>query len=556
MKRRPLLHVDRDALSPWLAVALGGAAIGLLGALIFRSLYVLWRIVEGGFSRSPVAAVTFPLLGLLASYLLVDTFAVNKSLGSATGIVLAEYHTRGASSLRDSLVRAFAGIATVGFGGAAGPEGPGILIGPGVMQHLANFLGIRTRRERLTLAGAAAGLAGVLKTPATAILYALEVPFTRGIEKEPFLEVVLAATTSYAVSVALTGPLPLISVRMQPVPSPAALVWSAILGLVVGAYSFGFSKLYDLAGRASSATRLRGGFALTVLLGGASVGFLGLLYRPSIGPGLDVAEDVALGALAAQSLALLLILRSFTVTATLNFGGVGGLLTPVATNGAILGALYAKLLGLEPVSFYAIVGAAAALAGTYKLLLAPAAMAVEISGVGFMIPALLASAVSYAVSLPATLFKFQLTGSAREEAFLRRIYSRLRGSQVLSRMRVSDIMGRAIHPLRLEDPLRKALDLMTSEGVDRLPVVDESGRLVGQLSIDDVLWLRGSRLDAPVSSAPLTSASTISSDAPLEEAIERMLASGASSLYVVAPDGTLMGELEGMAVVRALMDLV
>ncbi len=556
MKRRPLLHVDRDALSPWLAVALGGAAIGLLGALIFRSLYVLWRIVEGGFSRSPVAAVTFPLLGLLASYLLVDTFAVNKSLGSATGIVLAEYHTRGASSLRDSLVRAFAGIATVGFGGAAGPEGPGILIGPGVMQHLANFLGIRTRRERLTLAGAAAGLAGVLKTPATAILYALEVPFTRGIEKEPFLEVVLAATTSYAVSVALTGPLPLISVRMQPVPSPAALVWSAILGLVVGAYSFGFSKLYDLAGRASSATRLRGGFALTVLLGGASVGFLGLLYRPSIGPGLDVAEDVALGALAAQSLALLLILRSFTVTATLNFGGVGGLLTPVATNGAILGALYAKLLGLEPVSFYAIVGAAAALAGTYKLLLAPAAMAVEISGVGFMIPALLASAVSYAVSLPATLFKFQLTGSAREEAFLRRIYSRLRGSQVLSRMRVSDLMGRAIHPLRLEDPLRKALDLMTSEGVDRLPVVDESGRLVGQLSIDDVLWLRGSRLDAPVSSAPLTSASTISSDAPLEEAIERMLASGADSLYVVAPDGTLMGELEGMAVVRALMDLV
>ncbi|MGB9733130.1 MAG: chloride channel protein [Conexivisphaera sp.] len=548
--------MDRESILPWLAVALGGAAVGLLGALSFRALYVLWRIVESGFSRSPAAAVTFPLLGLLASYLLVDTFAVNKSIGSATGIVLAEYHTKGAPSLRDSVVRAFAGVATIGFGGAAGPEGPGILVGPGIMQYVARALGIRSHRGRLTLAGAAAGLAGVLKTPATAILYALEVPFTRGIEKEPFLEVVLAATASYAVSVALTGPVPLFAVQVQLISGPATLVWSAILGVVAGAYSVGFSKLYGLAGRASSAMRLRGGFALTVLTGGAAVGLLGLASRSSIGPGIDLMGSVVLGALAIQSLALLLALRSFTVTATLNFGGVGGLLTPVVINGALLGALYAKLLGLEPISFYALVGAAATLAGTYKILLAPAAMVVELSGVGFMIPALLASAVSYAVSLPTTLFRFQLTGSAKEEALLRSIYSRLKGSQFLSHMRVLDVVNRAVRSVKLDDQLRVAIDVMTSEGLEELPVVDEGGRLVGRISIDDVSWLGGSRLDAPVSSAPLLSANSIGLDAPLEDAIERMLTAGTRTLYAVAPDGVLVGVLDEMAIVRALMDHV
>ncbi|BBE42618.1 Chloride channel protein [Conexivisphaera calida] len=536
-----------------MAVALGGAAVGLLGALSFRALYVLWRIVESGFSRSPAAAVTFPLLGLLASYLLVDTFAVNKSIGSATGIVLAEYHTKGAPSLRDSVVRTFAGVATIGFGGAAGPEGPGILIGPGIMQYIARILGIRSRRGRLTLAGAAAGLAGVLKTPATAILYALEVPFTRGIEKEPFLEVVLAATASYAVSVALTGPVPLFAVQVQLISGPATLVWSAILGVVAGAYSIGFSKLYGLAGRASSTMRLRGGFALTVLTGGAAVGLLGLASRSSIGPGIDLMGSVVLGALAIQSLALLLALRSFTVTATLNFGGVGGLLTPVVINGALLGALYAKLLGLEPISFYALVGAAATLAGTYKILLAPAAMVVELSGVGFMIPALLASAVSYAVSLPTTLFRFQLTGSAKEEALLRSIYSKLKGSQFLSHLRVSDVVNRAVRSVKLDDPLRVAIEVMTSEGLDELPVVDEGGRLVGRISIDDISWLGESRLDAPVSSAPLLSANSIGLDAPLDDAIERMLTAGIRTFYAVAPDGVLVGVLDEMAIVRALM---
>ncbi|MFP3283271.1 MAG: chloride channel protein [Nitrososphaeria archaeon] len=545
--------MDRDSALPWLAVALGGAVVGLLGALAFRGLYVLWGVVEGGFSRSPAAAVTFPLMGLLTSYLLVDTFALNRSIGSATGIVLAEYHTKGAPTLRDSVVRALASVATVGFGGAAGPEGAGILLGPGVMQSIAGALGIRGRRGRLTLAGAAAGLAGVLKTPATHIMYALEVPFARGLEKEPFLEVALAATISYAVSAALTGPLPILAVQVQPVTGPMSLMWSAILGLIAGAYSIAFSKLYTYAGRASSAMRIRGGFALIVLTGGVAIGLLGLLSRASIGPGIDLLDGVVLGTFAVQSMLVLLALRSLTATATLNFGGVGGLFTPTIINGALLGALFARILGLEPLSFYALIGAAATLAGTYKILLAPATMVVELSGVGFIIPALLASAVSYAVSLPTTIFRFQLTGSAKEEALLRSAYSRLRGSPLLSQLRVSDVMERDVPSVKLGDSLRRAVDLMAAEGLDELPVVDEGGIPVGRLSIEDVSWLGDRRMDAPVSSAPLLSINTIGQGEPLGDAIERMLSSGSRILYAVDEDGALSGALREMGVVRALM---
>jgi len=71
--------------------------------------------------------------------------------------------------------------------------------------------------------------------------------------------------------------------------------------------------------------------------------------------------------------------------------------------------------------------------------------------------------------------------------------------------------------------------------------------------VEDVSWLGERRLDAQVSSAPLSSAESIRPDTPLAEAIERMLGSGLSVLYVVDERGILVGTVEEMDLVRALI---
>ncbi len=56
---------------------------------------------------------------------------------------------------------------------------------------------------------------------------------------------------------------------------------------------------------------------------------------------------------------------------------------------------------------------------------------------------------------------------------------------------VADVMSRPIHVCRENDNLGAALTTMQRERVRRLPVLDDSGALVGILSIDDVLGRAG-----------------------------------------------------------------
>jgi CBS domain-containing protein len=59
--------------------------------------------------------------------------------------------------------------------------------------------------------------------------------------------------------------------------------------------------------------------------------------------------------------------------------------------------------------------------------------------------------------------------------------------------RASDVLAREVSPgpyvsCAPGDEVRSALEIMGTQEVSRLPVVDDSGRLVGMLSIDDIVF--------------------------------------------------------------------
>ena len=57
-------------------------------------------------------------------------------------------------------------------------------------------------------------------------------------------------------------------------------------------------------------------------------------------------------------------------------------------------------------------------------------------------------------------------------------------------MRVHDIMTSAVHVVRHDAPVESAADLMTTNAVTALPVLDGDGRLIGMVSDSDLLWHR------------------------------------------------------------------
>jgi CBS domain-containing protein len=60
-------------------------------------------------------------------------------------------------------------------------------------------------------------------------------------------------------------------------------------------------------------------------------------------------------------------------------------------------------------------------------------------------------------------------------------------SQRASEISAGDVISRKLHTCFAEDELQNALDTMGAARVRRLPVVDRAGRLVGMLSINDLI---------------------------------------------------------------------
>ena len=59
----------------------------------------------------------------------------------------------------------------------------------------------------------------------------------------------------------------------------------------------------------------------------------------------------------------------------------------------------------------------------------------------------------------------------------------------LDNILVSDIMSRDLLILKEYQPIQEALAMMSAKGVRRAPIVDESNKLTGIVSLDDLILL-------------------------------------------------------------------
>ena len=129
------------------------------------------------------------------------------------------------------------------------------------------------------------------------------------------------------------------------------------------------------------------------------------------------------------------------------------------------------------------------------------------------------------------------------------------------------------HDLMTEDPttvgmnatVQKAIGLLHALDVRHLPVVDEEGTLVGMLSDRDVRGLAfpevlgaeyagtiQTALDAPVASVMSANVLSVDLEADAAEIIDLMLDQKVGAVPVVDADGTLVGIVSYMDILRAI----
>jgi chloride channel protein, CIC family len=368
-----------------------------------------------------------PGIGLLFAVLFLR-WAGRGMSPSTSEEYIAGYHDRKPRlRLRDLLVRLPAGAGTVGGGGAVGLEGPAIYAGATIgasVQHRMRWLFRDKDNKALMVAGAAAGVAAIFKTPATGVLFALESPYQGDVARRALLPALIASATSYVTFVAFFGTDEIFSATeiIGHLGNPEDVLefnrtelWgAALVGLFAGLGALVFAKMLAFAKRQSGNIvwwqRVMGGAAV---LGGLVL-LTDWLYdgEPlSMGPsaGDHILEWVLEPGHGIGLLAVLLGIRMVATTVTIGAGGVGGVFIPLAIFGLIVGRIVGELVSDEnALRLFPFIGLAAFLGAGYRTPLTSVMFVAESTGATeFVVPGLIAVAVSQVVIGGASVSAYQ-----------------------------------------------------------------------------------------------------------------------------------------------------
>ena len=517
-----------------------------------------------------------PGLGLLIASLLLRYPGRRMAAGTSDEFNRAFHDRNPRLPLRDLPIKLLAGISTIGMGGALGLEGPSIYAGSAIGLGVRNRFRRWLRREDVKIlltAGAAAGVAAVFKAPATGVLFALEAPYRDDVNRRALLPSLLAAATSYVTYINLIGHEAVIpflndpenriglNVKQLALRSDTDVVWfdaadlaslftAVEVGDVFGALLLGIFA--GLGGRAmawmvrwaktQSKTQT---FVPRVLMGGAVLAGLALLSDLAfdapltIGPGFGAMEWVVSPENGLGLIGLLFGLRMAATIVTLAAGGVGGLFIPLAVQGVIIGQFTGTMLESDRPGLYPTLGLAAFLGAGYRAPISAVMFVAESTGGSFVVPALVAAAVSQLVTGKSSVAEHQHTvrlghlerrftlpvtsaldtdvltvppdATVAEFMYLHVLGRRERSVAVVDGVdyrgmisltevsalersawddtAVGDLLSADLPAARPNWSLRDAIVAMEQADVDVLAVTDTEGAFIGMLSADDILKL-------------------------------------------------------------------
>ncbi|HTR79964.1 MAG TPA: chloride channel protein [Gemmatimonadaceae bacterium] len=342
-------------------------------------------------------------LGGLITGIIITRLAPEAEGHGTDTVVRAFHRAGGALRARVTPVKMIASAITIGSGGAAGREGPIALIAAGVGSWYGEFTE-RDEEDRrfLLLAGAAAGISAIFRSPIGAALFLVEVLYAdMEFEAGVLLHITLATIVAYAVNGFFSGwePLFVMPSMTDALRSPLNYGWYAILGIASGIFAtalpVAFYGIRDLF-RALPVKEY-----LKPAIGGLLTGLVALALPQIIDGGYGWVQSAINGNLTIGLLLLLAVAKMFTMSFTVSSGGSGGVFAPSLFCGAMLGGACAAVAHQPPAPFV-VVGMAAVFAGAAHVPFATMMMVTEMTGgYSLLVPAALAVMLSYLVQAAA-----------------------------------------------------------------------------------------------------------------------------------------------------------
>jgi chloride channel protein, CIC family len=363
-------------------------------------------------------------LGGIISGFLVYTFAPEAE-GHGTDAAVEAFHFKG-GKIRPivPLVKAITSAITIGSGGAAGREGPTAQISVGVGSIMADLLHLPDDERRiLVLAGMAAGLAAIFRSPLGMAIFAVEILYSgMAFETEALIYTIIASVVAYAINGLFVGWSPIFlfpeTVRFT---RPIELVGYATLGVAAGIV--GAIEPPVFYGIRDAFKSLRVPNHVKPAIGGLLLGLLALLFPEVLSTGYGWIQKAMTGNYVGGFLIYLVLIKILAMSLTISSGGSGGVFGPNVYIGGMLGAWVAYVVdrwipgSALSVPAFAVVGMAAVFAGIARVPIATLVMVAEMTGgYGLIVPSMLATILAFVVERALTVrFKYPRLYEAQVE---------------------------------------------------------------------------------------------------------------------------------------------
>jgi CIC family chloride channel protein len=585
-----------------LRAALVGAAAGLLGSLFFVGVEAVQRVAletwtgyqplrAGGeqilgevtaVSRfRPLLLMLMPGAGALIGGALSTWLAPETRGGGSDAIIEAFHQHDGMVRKRVAFVKAIVSALTLGSGGSGGREGPTMQMGGAIGSLVGQLLKVTVRERRILLvAGTAAGMAAVFRTPLGAALLAVEVLHRDDFEADALVPGVLASVVSYSVFIAIFGERTLF-VHAPSYPFvPQHLPLYALLAVVVSLVGSLF--LSALRGVQGTTGRLRVPAWCKPGIGGL---LLGLLATPLIvefgprfgqaGQGLGIlgggygaaqlaisgADFFPLGWRGVQILALLGVIKIGATCLTVGTGGSAGDFGPSLVIGGIFGGAFGRAAALllhdsriDPGAF-ALVGMGTLYGGLAHVPIASLVMTCELAGsYDLLVPLMLAEGIAFVALRHRSLYHAQVPTRRDSPAHREDLIF-----DVLTGMRVGEVLVRD-RPYASFTTRTRAVEVVQKAAAmawqDVFPVLDDDGKLVG-IVLSEVLRTMAANPDlasfAIAHDLMIPPVSVRDTD-DLQRALEVILEQGVRELVVVDAQDRIVGFLDEAEITRVYHD--
>jgi len=467
------------------------------------------------------------LVGIIRKYYLKTHYGVDS-------VIEASALHGGRLKTKYALGEAFLSVITIGTGGSAGKEAPGVLMGAGSGSLAAKIFNLRGKSLRTYLGcGAAAGISAAFNAPLAGVVFVVEVIFGE-LEAKTFIPIVISSVCSTFVFQIFFGS-DALSFPIFTLTRPFYEFWLfPVLGILSGVVSVFFIKFFYFVRESFKNFKINSLFKPAI--GGLLVGIIGFYFPEVLGLGYSVILDVVANPFPIAFLLTLMVLKTMTFSFTIGSDGAGGSIVPSMFVGAMLGSAFGLLCDVLIPSLtisqgaYALAGMGAVFAGTSNATFTAIILLIEMTqDYGLILPFMAACVLSNAIARAAN------PDSIFTEMTKRKGYN-IRGGReidVMESILVKDSMYPHPQTVFEDSTLESLAAVMKASKHAGFPVVSRAGELTGIVTIKDMQERILTDEDQHIKDIMSTEVSVAYPFETLDIVLDRMVSRDVSRLPVV-----------------------